>query len=197
MARPVDPVRHEARRLQIIDAALTRFAADGYEGATTAAICRTAGIGSGTFFHYFPTKLDVLLATLELGTSETSEWFDAQTDRRDEPVQVLHDYVDHLIEDLTDPRLPGFMLSVGAVMGDPAVAQALEADDLTGRTGLTHWVGRAQELGACRVDLSAEQLVSWLQVLFNGFIDQLATQDSFQVADQAPTLHDLVDRLLA
>ena len=45
MARTVDPAKHEARRLQIIDAALTWFATDGYERATTAAICRTAGIG--------------------------------------------------------------------------------------------------------------------------------------------------------
>ena len=48
MARTVDPERHEARRLVIIDAALTVFAERGYDGATTAEICRRAGIGSGT-----------------------------------------------------------------------------------------------------------------------------------------------------
>lgn len=62
--RTVDPARHAARRLGIIDAALTRFAADGYEATTTASICAEAGIGSGTFFHYFPTKADVLLGIL-------------------------------------------------------------------------------------------------------------------------------------
>ena len=80
MARTVDPVRHEARRLAIIDAALTCFAADGFDRTTTATICRTAGIGSGTFFHYFPTKLGVLLAIIELGTSDTAAWFEASGD---------------------------------------------------------------------------------------------------------------------
>ena len=42
MARTVDPVRYEARRLAIIDAALTCFARDGYDRATTAAICAQA-----------------------------------------------------------------------------------------------------------------------------------------------------------
>ncbi|MBF6059865.1 TetR/AcrR family transcriptional regulator [Nocardia terpenica] len=46
MARTVDEKRHQQRRLQIIDAALTSFAADGFDGTTTAAICRTTGIGS-------------------------------------------------------------------------------------------------------------------------------------------------------
>ena len=45
MARTVDPQRHEQRRLQIIDAALTCFAARGYDGTSTAALCREAGIG--------------------------------------------------------------------------------------------------------------------------------------------------------
>ena len=71
MARTVDPERHLARRLVIIDAALTCFAASGYAGTSTAAICREAGIGSGTFFHYFPTKQSLLLAILALGTEET------------------------------------------------------------------------------------------------------------------------------
>src|SRR5690625_1722177 len=73
VARTIDPERHRARRLHIIDAALTVFAERGYTGATTAAICREAGIGSGTFFHYFETKKSVLLAILELGIEETQQ----------------------------------------------------------------------------------------------------------------------------
>lgn len=46
----------------ILDAALTRFAIDGFDRATTAAICREARISSGTFIHYFPTTGNTLLA---------------------------------------------------------------------------------------------------------------------------------------
>ena len=104
MARTVDPERHLARRLVIIDAALTCFAATGYAGTSTAAICREAGIGSGTFFHYFPTKQSLLLAILALGTEETRAWFDARADDAD-ALAVVEAYVDHTAEEMSEPRL--------------------------------------------------------------------------------------------
>ena len=92
MPRPVDPKRHRARRLQIIDAGLTVFARQGYAGATTSAICKEAGIGSGTFFHYFQTKNSLVLAILEEGAAETREFFAAR-EGRDDAVVVLVDDV--------------------------------------------------------------------------------------------------------
>ena len=38
MPRPIDPEKHRARRLVIIDAALTCFARSGYDGAKVADI---------------------------------------------------------------------------------------------------------------------------------------------------------------
>ncbi|MGC5627756.1 TetR/AcrR family transcriptional regulator [Georgenia sp. Z1344] len=74
MARPVDPELRRARRLQLIDAGLTAFAERG-AAATTADICRIAGVGSGTFFHHFATKDALVVAIVELGTEETRELF--------------------------------------------------------------------------------------------------------------------------
>ena len=132
MQRGPDRRPREARRprLQIIDAGLTCFAAHGYDGATTALICREAGIGSGTFFHYFPTKADLLVATLELGTGETEEWFAARRGRPD-AVEVLREYVAHAAAESADPRVPGFVRAVGAVMTEPRIAAALAADERT------------------------------------------------------------------
>ena len=154
MARTVDPEKHEARRLVIIDAGLTCFGELGYDGATTAKICRQAGIGSGTFFHYFPTKAALLLAILEYGTQETRDWFAAQVGRAD-AAQVVRDWVRHLADDVTDPRLPGFVRAVGAVMTESDVAAALAADDDAQRAGLRLWVRRAQKAGEIRTDLTA------------------------------------------
>lgn len=196
MARTVDPVRHERRRLQIIDAALTRFAEDGYAGATTAAICRTAGIGSGTFFHYFPTKAALLVAILEYGTAETTAWFSAQRDR-DDARQVLLDHVAHTADDLTDPRLPGFVRAVASVMGEPDVAGALAADEQAQRDGLTAWVRRAQRAGEIRTDLSASRLAGWIFLVLDGFTGRLATDPGFSVRRERAMLLDSVERLLA
>ncbi len=196
MARTVDPDKHLARRLVIIDAALTRFADDGYERTTTAAICRQAGIGSGTFFHYFPTKQSVLLAILELGTAETAAWFAAQEPDA-APRAVVDAYVRHAVAELADPRIAGFVRAVGAVMAEPEVEAALAQDARTLQEGLEPWVARAQQAGAARTDLTARDLTAWLLLVVDGFLGRLATDDAFTATGQAPVLEDVVARLLA
>lgn len=196
MARTVDPAKHEARRLQIIDAALTSFATDGYERATTAAICRTAGIGSGTFFHYFPTKSAVLVAILEYGTHETREWFAAQQGRTDAR-EVLSEYVGHSADEYADERVAGFIHAVVAVMGEPDIAAALAADVDAVRDCLTPWVEMAQQRGEIREDLTPVRATRWLMVLLDGFLDRIISEPDFTVVTEKATLLDAVDRLLA
>jgi AcrR family transcriptional regulator len=196
VARTVHPERHAERRLRIIDAALTCFATEGYAGATTAAICRRAGIGSGTFFHYFPTKSEVLLAILDLGTAETTEWF-AEQAGRDDARAVLLDWVRHTADELTDPRVAGFVRAVGAVMTDPAIATAFAADEDAQAVGLRHWVRRAQEDREVRTDLTTDSLTSWLMLVVDGYVGRLAGDDGFVAEDQRDTLVEAVERLLA
>lgn len=196
MARTVDPARHAMRRLQIIDAALTCFADSGYDGTTTAALCRTAGIGSGTFFHYFPTKAAVLVGLLELGTRETREWFEAQQGR-DDPREVVLDWVRKTADDVADPRMPGFVRAVGAVMTVPEVATALADDEAAQAEGLRPFVLAAQRAGLVRTDLSGRALTSWVLLVLDGYLGRLATDDAFSAAGQRRTLVDTVERLLA
>ncbi|CDQ43266.1 MULTISPECIES: TetR/AcrR family transcriptional regulator [Mycolicibacterium] len=195
MARTVDPVKHAARRAHIIDAAMTCFAAGGVAATTTAAICAQAGVGSGTFFHYFPTKTDVLVAILEVGTEQTREWF---SDRgpRDDPLAVVLDWVRHTADTAADARVPGFIRAVGAVMAEPAVAEALAADDRAQHTGLRDVVRRAQQRGCMRRDLPAPELATWVMVLLDGFLSRLATDPAFLVDAERERLVDAVTRLI-
>ncbi|GAA5099809.1 TetR/AcrR family transcriptional regulator [Nocardia iowensis] len=195
MPRPIDPERYEARRQHIIDAALTRFAADGFHGTSTASICRTAGIGSGTFFHYFPTKSDVLIAILELGTAEVREFFTSQHGRTDAR-QVLFDYLGHALDDLRDERAAGFTRAVGAQISDERVAKALAVHQDTVRTGLRYWVTRARDECTIRTDLSARSLTTWLMLLIEGFAVAVADFDSFDPRQEQHVLIDTVARFL-
>lgn len=196
MARTVDPRRHAERRLAIVDAALTCFARDGYHGATTAAICRQAGIGSGTFFHYFPAKADVLVAILHLGTAETRAWFAAQEGRED-AAGVVRDVAAWQAAQLADPRVAGFVRAVASVMNEPAVAEALAGDTAALTGGLTRWVARAQEAGDVRGDVPAPRLAAWMVVVLDGFIGRIADAPGFTAQGEAAMLADALERLLA
>lgn len=196
MARTVDPEKHLARRLVIIDAALTCFAAHGYASTTTAAICREAGIGSGTFFHYFPTKQSLLLAILAYGTDETREWFAARRPDED-PLAVVEAYLDHTAEEMSDPRLAGFVRAVSAVMGEREVEAALALDSQVLLEGLEPWIARARDAGQVRGDLSAHDLTAWVLLVIDGFLGRIAVDEDFTAAAQRDALLDAVRRLLA
>jgi AcrR family transcriptional regulator len=196
VARTVDPARHEARRLVIIDAALTVFAERGYDGATTAEICRRAGIGSGTFFHYFPTKLDLLLAILTLGIAEVREQAELYADRTD-PLGVLLDIVERGADDAADPRMPGFVRAVGGIMQQPDVAAKLEEDARTQRDLLLPWVQKAQQAGQIRTDLTPARITSWLYLLTDGFLGRIAGEETFTAHTEKPVLIETARRFLA
>jgi len=196
VSRTVHPQRHAARRQRIIDAAFTCFARDGYDGATTATICATAGIGSGTFFHYFPSKVSVLLAILDQGTQQTRDWFAGQTGR-DDPRDVILDWARHTATAATDPRLAGFVRTVGAVAGEPDIAAALAVDEHAQRSGLQPWIRCAQLAGSVRTDLSAPTLTTWVILILDGYLGRLAADNRFSSPTHRRILIDTVTRLLA
>ncbi|MBG0817143.1 TetR/AcrR family transcriptional regulator [Planomonospora sp. ID82291] len=49
----------------MLDAAEELFARDGYEATPTAEIARLADVPKGLVFHYFPRKIDVLVALVD------------------------------------------------------------------------------------------------------------------------------------
>ncbi len=48
----------------LIDTATNLFLGKGYGAVGTAEICKTAGVNRGTFYHFFPSKTDLLIHTI-------------------------------------------------------------------------------------------------------------------------------------
>jgi AcrR family transcriptional regulator len=67
-----------ATRERILEVSRQRFAADGFEAATTRDIARAAGIGVGTLFNYFPTKEAIAQALIGEACDVAAERFEAQ-----------------------------------------------------------------------------------------------------------------------
>ncbi|MBR8501953.1 TetR/AcrR family transcriptional regulator, partial [Burkholderia cenocepacia] len=81
--RKIDPERVEAKRRQILDAAIDCFARDGFHATSTAAICKAAGMSPGNLFHYFPTKAAIIEAIAQDDQREMAELFAKHADADD------------------------------------------------------------------------------------------------------------------
>ncbi len=67
----------EDRRAAIIRAAVSEFAGKGFEGTSTDAIARRAGVSQPYVFQLFGTKRDLFVATLRQAFVQTREAFEA------------------------------------------------------------------------------------------------------------------------
>src|SRR6478672_12248310 len=65
----------EERREQILEAALTEFAARGLVGGSTETIAKTVGISQPYVFRLFGTKKELFIATVERCMRGTLEMF--------------------------------------------------------------------------------------------------------------------------
>lgn len=63
---PREPLqaRSRATRRRLLDAAIATLIARGYARTTTTEVCRRAGVSQGALFKHFPSKLDLLAATV-------------------------------------------------------------------------------------------------------------------------------------
>jgi len=57
-------------REKLLATATDLFIGKGYGVVGTAELCKTAGINKGTFYHFFPSKLALLIAVIQLYSDE-------------------------------------------------------------------------------------------------------------------------------
>ncbi len=62
----------DARRAQIVDAAVTCFARDGFHRTTMHDICREAALSPGAVYRYFASKEELLEALEQAAPSEST-----------------------------------------------------------------------------------------------------------------------------
>jgi AcrR family transcriptional regulator len=173
------------------------MAQHGYERTTTALICRNAGVSSGTFFHYFPTKAAVLAAVLEDGLHHTREVFQGIRDTATRnAVAALGQWRDHVLAEAADENLAGFVAVLGAVPDNAEVAAALQAETTLVREVLTEVVAAGRAQGTMRADRAPDRVAAWLDIVARGLLE-LAAEEGPVVPDaMRPELTDVITRLV-
>lgn len=186
----MDPEAHARRRAHIVAAAATEFAAGGIEGTSTARICRRAGIGSGTLFHYFATKQEIFHAVFADDLPRVTDLCARATAALD-PDSGIDLLVDHLVDELTDPLAPGLASAAYLQANrDPAFAQMLATTDATRQAAFHTLLSRVDRTLVLGVPATAR----WIQ----GLVDAAHLgADEVPAAETAAQLRRIIDWLLA
>ena len=185
-------------RAVLVEAGYELIAELGYSGATTAKICQRAGVSSGTFFHFFPTKMDLLLGILEADASHSRLRADALNARASiDPAGALSTWLDTLFAEASDPHLAGFVAGLSAAPAHAPLEECLSEIAALQHTTLVSIVAAGQVRGIWRDDLAADRLALWIGVLADGILTRSVEDAHFAATVAAPDAADLVARYLA
>ncbi len=192
--RTVDPAKHAARRRHILDAAAGVFAHKGFEAATVAEICRAAGVGSGTLFHYFPDKgaifRELFREDHERVLAELAVLDDA------DPEAGFWAAVDLLARDVAEPAAGGLVIALlGRLPLDPELAGVLVAAEEAVQERLTVFLTRLQKEGRADPGLPAEHAARWVSTITDGLYLRCG-DPGFDAEQELRTLRTVLTRFL-
>jgi TetR/AcrR family transcriptional repressor of nem operon len=191
-------MQDEPTRERLIAAALRLFGEKGYQSTSVADVQRESDCHSGSFYHFFPTKQDLLLAVLERYRSGIVPMLI-------EPAWAgVHDPIERIFALLARYRMllemdhcaygcPIGSLALELHEPDPAVRQLL-ADNFTG------WVDQVEN---CLIDarkvlgrIDTRRTASFVLTVMEGAVMQARTYRDLRPFDAAvATLRDYFNAL--
>lgn len=195
----LDKEEHRSdRRTSIIQAAMTVFAAHGYQGATMDEIARRAGVAKGTPYLYFTDKAGLFYAVFETWTAEAlaaSGQAMSSAINASEALTAIASNASDFME--THREWFPLTLEVWSASSTPALRDrfAIALDDLYARyrEAVSNTIRLGQKNKEFRDDLDADALAATL----TGAIDGLFLQCWFDpTLDSKRLLSALFDALM-
>jgi AcrR family transcriptional regulator len=164
--RKVDPVKHEQKRAEILGAAIRCFIRDGFRGASTTDICAEAGISPGHLYHYFPSKVAIIEAMIDMGLARAAAHF--------ENILAAPDVIEALLADIEESSLrfrPAQILNLDGLAEaarNPEFAKIIERHTTAVRRMWSDFLRQAQSQGRVDPELDPEATANILIALIDG-----------------------------
>jgi AcrR family transcriptional regulator len=161
----------EERREEIVAAAFNHFAVSGYNGASTEAIARDAGISQPYLFRLFGTKRELFLACQERSGARIRETFEAAVEGlpQEERLGAMGQAYVGL---LGDRQALLFQMQSYAACSDPVIQAQV-------RDGYSALVARVTELSG------AQPHEVWQFFSFGMLLNVIASLDLEAIADES------------
>jgi AcrR family transcriptional regulator len=194
--RKVDPEKYEAKRRQILDAAVTCFARGGFHKTSTAEICAEAGMSPGNLFHYFKTKNAIIEAIVEQDRAETNGCYEKASEASHLFEELLK-LMEKRLAMVANPVYRKIGIEIFAeAMRNPAIGQLVARNDAEATAALTGLLKKAAARGEIDRSLDVNRLATWIAAMVDGAFGRAALDPYFDPTDQGPALREILTRIL-
>lgn len=166
MFEPAAPSsRNEARRDQILKAAMKCFRENGFHGSSVAELAKHAGMSVGHIYHYFENKDAIIEAIVDRDVAETMGILD-EFSRAPDAVAAILDQVDAPVgRSLNSCRATVRLEVMAEAARNPRIAAKLQAADTAARRRLAEVVAKSPSLAGC----GAEDIDWRVEAIFGVF----------------------------
>lgn len=169
--------RREARRRQVLEAALACFSENGFHQTGMADIVLRSGMSRGAVYGYFDSK-DEIIEALADDRRETEIALNAVARENEDPLQALRALTRAYAHSLVEPatalrRRVGVHGWAEALRNERVRARVVEGVDIPRRL-IAGLVEKAQQAGAISQDLKPDAVARTFVAIFQGFVLQLA-----------------------
>jgi AcrR family transcriptional regulator len=194
IVRKVNPVKHEQKRRDILDAAFRCFVKDGFHGASTADICRAANISPGHLYHYFSSKEAIVEAMIDMGLTRAAE--------RLGQILAAPDVIEALIQYLEQGSLrfrTAQVLNIDSLAEaarNPQFAKIIERHTNELRALLVDFLSEAQRQGQIDRDLNVSASANILIAVIDGVRAMPIRNPKLDVKSNIDHLRTMLSRFL-
>jgi AcrR family transcriptional regulator len=180
----ISQLRRDARRQQILDAALECFSEEGFHQTGMAEIVWRSGLSHGAVYGYFPSKDDIIEALAD-DRHQREALLNAVALQSRDPIDGLHRLVRAYGAWLNDPKgTPGRRVGVHgwaeALRNDRVRALVVAGIDVP-RTIIAELIERGQRSGQISRRVSADAIAKSLIALFQGLVLQVSWGESIDI----------------
>ncbi len=191
----------DARRRQILDAAIDCFAREGFHQTTMQDIVEQSALSPGAIYTYFKSKEDIIEAIArERNRRDHGRMLAAQQQRDTDSGfrQLTHDFFETLRSDPEERKLRRLGIQIWAeALRNPRILELVRHGIDETRGVFTDMVAQAQQRNEMPVTLPANALARVMMAVFLGFIVQQAWDDQVEVDPYVAVLEAIVDALRA
>lgn len=162
----------QARRQQILAAACSCFAREGFHKSTMQDICREAGLSPGAVYRYFGSKEEIIEAMVATNAIQSTALAD-EVGEQEDTWRTLEGLVEFFFGQVAEAEGAAVDVELWAEAGrNPTIRETLRANFAEHRRVLADVVGRGQERGEIEAGLDPQAVSRVMVSLFEGLLLQ-------------------------